>query len=58
MLQADWTFTLLIHDTRHDGLYARLIQERNVYSLNELKNVLVVKREVELSQDRKIPLLE
>jgi len=37
---------------------AKLREERNVYSLNELKNVLVVKREVELSQDRKIPLLE
>jgi len=37
---------------------AKLREERNVYSLNELKKVLVVKREVELSQDRKIPLLE
>jgi len=37
---------------------AKLREERNVYSLNELKNVLVVKREVELSQDRKIPHLE
>jgi hypothetical protein len=52
MLQADWTFTLLIHDTRHHGLYARLLQERNVYSLIELEDRYTKRSQPRINADQ------